>query len=138
MTQTPDTSTERFAPAPPPFPRPARPHRSPKVFQVAAWVAIVAGIVFVVAVVFFSGFFLGKHQCHGQFRHHPQGHAVLAPPGHHPMGGPGVFLPGGPGGPGAPGGPGGPGAPGGPGDVGAPGPGRPDQMPRPAAPPVAP
>ena len=28
--------------------------------QVTAWVIIVAGVVFVVAVIFFSGFFLGR------------------------------------------------------------------------------
>jgi hypothetical protein len=29
--------------------------------QVLAWVGIVAGVVFIVAVIFFSGFFLGGH-----------------------------------------------------------------------------
>jgi len=31
------------------------------VVQAAAWVGIVAGTVFIVAVVFFSGFILGRH-----------------------------------------------------------------------------
>ncbi len=32
-----------------------------RLYQAAAWVAIVAGTMFIVAVVFFSGFILGKH-----------------------------------------------------------------------------
>jgi hypothetical protein len=32
-----------------------------RVLQVLAWVGIVAGVVFIVAVVFFSGFLLGRH-----------------------------------------------------------------------------
>lgn len=34
--------------------------KSNRVVQAAAWVGIVAGVVFIVAVVFFSGFILGK------------------------------------------------------------------------------
>lgn len=34
---------------------------SSRLNQVLAWVGIVAGVVFIVAVVFFSGFFLGRH-----------------------------------------------------------------------------
>ena len=33
--------------------------RSGRLSQVSAWVGIIAGVVFVVAVIFFSGFFLG-------------------------------------------------------------------------------
>ena len=36
-----------------------RPRRS-RVTAVAAWVGVVAGVVFIVAVIFFSGFILGK------------------------------------------------------------------------------
>ena len=68
-------------------------HRTPKVFQFAAWVAIVAGIVFIVSVIFFSGYVLGKHSGHGGFHHHKH-HAMMGHP--HRFGGPG-----GPGGPGA-------------------------------------
>ena len=32
-----------------------------RLYQAAAWVAIVAGTLFIVAVIFFSGFILGKH-----------------------------------------------------------------------------
>lgn len=39
--------------------------------QVAAWVGIVAGIVFIVGSVFFTGFFLGRHSGHdGGWKHH--------------------------------------------------------------------
>ena len=37
-------------------------HRRPsRLFQALAWTGITAGAVFIVAVVFFSGFFIGKH-----------------------------------------------------------------------------
>ena len=35
-------------------------HRNTRLFQVLAWVGIVAGVLFIVAVVFFSGFFAGR------------------------------------------------------------------------------
>jgi len=44
--------------APPPPPPPAK---SSRLNAVAAWVGIVAGVVFIVAVIFFSGFMLGAH-----------------------------------------------------------------------------
>jgi hypothetical protein len=118
-------------PAVPPTPPPPAPHeherRPSKLTAVAAWVGIVAGTVFVVAVIFFSGFILGAHSGGG-------GHHWGGGPGEHrgggqmhedgrPMGpmfrpGPGFIFPGGPGGfpgfgPGMePGGPGAPGQPG--------------------------
>lgn len=51
-------------------PAPA-PHRPNRLGQAAAWVGIVAGVVFIVAVVFFSGFILGKHSDGGHRGHHP-------------------------------------------------------------------
>ena len=36
-------------------------HRRSRLTAVAAWVGIVAGVVFIVAVIFFSGFVLGAH-----------------------------------------------------------------------------
>jgi hypothetical protein len=105
MSETSETPTVRTgtATAPPPEAPAEVVHRTPKVFQFAAWVAIVAGIVFIVSVIFFSGYALGKHSGHGGFHHGHKHHAMMGHP--HRFGGPG-----GPGGFGGPGGP--PGAPG--------------------------
>jgi hypothetical protein len=88
---------------------------------VAAWVGIVAGVVFIVAVVFFSGFVLGAHAGghhrgggHGDHRGGGQMHEEGRPMGPMFRPGPGFIFPGGPGGfPGGfgPGGPGGPSQP---------------------------
>lgn len=81
--------------------------RHNRLTQVAAWVGIVAGITFVVAVIFFSGFVLGKssdgggHHRGGPDRESGQFHR-----GGPPMGPPHMFFPGAQGGPGFPGGPG--------------------------------
>lgn len=97
----------------PTTPTPTADRRAPsRLNQVLAWVGIVAGVVFVVAVVFFSGFFLGKHSggSHGMWGHHVKGVHMIHR-GQHPMGpwgpgpGPGGQAPGGP--PMGPGGPGG-------------------------------
>ena len=73
----------------------------------AAWVGIVAGVVFIIAVIFFSGFILGAHsggnRGHGGFRG-DGGMAFIhrGPPPMFPMGPRGEFGPGpgfGPGGP---------------------------------------
>jgi hypothetical protein len=48
-------------PAAPPAPAYAEPPRRNRLTAVAAWVGIVAGVVFIVAVIFFSGFILGSH-----------------------------------------------------------------------------
>lgn len=68
------------------------PVRSNRLFQVAAWVAIVAGTLFIVATVFFAGFFMGRHSGHGGYGHGG---------GHHGMqggfGGPRMMPPWGPG-----------------------------------------
>ena len=102
-----------------------KPRRRGKLNSVAAWVGIAAGSVFIVAVVFFSGFVLGlsaggghhggHHRDGGGQMHHEGG------PGHGWPGGPGGFGPGGPGGfgPGFQGG--GPGFPGGQSGQGGPG-----------------
>jgi hypothetical protein len=64
-TSSSDPATDPVAtPAPPPAaPPPAyvEPRRHGRLTAVAAWVGIVAGVVFIVAVIFFSGFFLGAH-----------------------------------------------------------------------------
>jgi len=122
-TGTPDESTTQPTPAaaappppPPAYVAPEQPRRS-RLTAVAACVGIVAGIVFIVAVIFFSGFVLGTHSAKGG--HHRGGDRDFAfihrggPPmgpgfGHHRFGpgfGPGFERPG-PGferqGPGAP------------------------------------
>ena len=90
MSETSETPTVQTATAtaPPPPPPAEVVHRTPRVFQFAAWVGIVAGIVFIVAVIFFAGFGLGKHAGHGGgFHHgHHMQHAMMF---HHRQGGPG-------------------------------------------------
>lgn len=95
MSETSETPTVRSSTAT----APAEPvaHRTPKVFQAAAYVAIAAGTVFIIAVIFFTGFMLGRSTGHhGHHGHHHKHHAMVHP---HRFGGPG-----GPGGPGWPGG----------------------------------
>src|SRR5689334_11217974 len=50
-----------------------RDRRHSRVTAVAAWVGIVAGVVFIVAVIFFSGFILGAHAGGGHRWHHGGG-----------------------------------------------------------------
>lgn len=70
------------------------PPRSSRLFQVAAWVAIVAGTLFIVSTVFFAGFFMGRHS--GSYGHgHGGGHHSRSMPGG--FGGPGMMPPWGPG-----------------------------------------
>jgi hypothetical protein len=56
-------------PAPPVYVTPQQPEKQNRVNQVAAWVGIVAGSVFVVAVIFGTGFMVGKHSGSGFDRH---------------------------------------------------------------------
>lgn len=102
MSETPETATVRIAtgaePAPIVITQPAQ-HRSPKIYQAAAWVAVIAGVVFITATIFFTGFILGKNSSHGGCpppHHHHMGHEMMGPPGGHPP----MGHPGGPGGPG--------------------------------------
>lgn len=99
MSETSETPTVRHSTATAPVAaEAAAAYRAPRVFQLAAWVAIVAGIVFIVAVIFFTGFILGHRGGH-HGHHHNHHHAMVH---HRGPGGPGNF-----GGPGAPGGQGG-------------------------------
>lgn len=110
MTETPERGDapatgpiDTLPPLPPPAPVVVN-DRPNRLYQVAAWVAIVAGTLFIVATIFFAGFFIGRHSggCHhhkgaDKSQHHrpPMG---SWPPG--PGFGPGFGM--GPGGPGAP------------------------------------
>jgi hypothetical protein len=87
------TATEPAAAPPPAYVEPRRPSR---LTAVAAWVGIVAGVVFIVAVIFFSGFFLGAHSGGGhRGGHHPGGEVAIfhkgGPPPMFPMGPRGEF-----------------------------------------------
>src|ERR1700760_3843925 len=101
MTQAPEPQFQPPPPGPPPPPHAVKPSR---LYQAAAWVVIVAGTVFVVAVIFFAGAFVAGHD--HPFRHH---HGMFGPGGSQGPEGmvvfPGPFPPGtGPGWPGGPGG----------------------------------
>jgi hypothetical protein len=110
MSETPTTSepaTGPVATAPPPTYVEREPRRN-RVTTVAAWVGIVAGVVFIVAVIFFSGFILGAHSGGHRGGHHGDGEVAIfhrgGPPPMFPMGPGGQFQrpapPFGPGGPG--------------------------------------
>lgn len=62
-----------------------------RLYQTAAWVAIVAGIVFIVGAVFFTGFALGRHGWDWS-RHH--GGTEYGPRPGMDRGGPGMMGPG--------------------------------------------
>jgi hypothetical protein len=79
MSETPETPTVRRSTAIAPDPVVDEPvRRTPRVFLGAAWVAIVAGIVFIVAVIFFTGYSLGRHSGHGGYHHgHHKHHGMM-------------------------------------------------------------
>ncbi|MGE2737193.1 hypothetical protein [Mycolicibacterium vaccae] len=57
----PTVAPQAAAPPPPPVPPPYYvQNRGGRVTQVAAWVGIIAGILFIVALIFFSGAALGR------------------------------------------------------------------------------
>ena len=99
--ESPEPATSPVATAAPqpvaPPPTYAEPPRHSRLTAVAAWVGIVAGVVFTVAVIFFSGFILGAHSGGG---HRGWGHgdgdrdfAIIhkGPPPMFPMGPGGDF-----------------------------------------------
>lgn len=107
MSEEPDTSTSTTTPVPvatTPV-APVAPVRQSRVTQVAAWVGIIAGITFVVAVIFFSGFILGKQSDGGHHHRGPDRERTMIHRGGPPMAPPHFFIPGGEGGPGFQGGP---------------------------------
>ena len=111
-TSSSEPATGPIAPvATPPAPEPVVVRQPSRLNQVAAWVGIVAGVVFIVAAIFFSGFALGAHSGKGYGGHHRDGgpgmtmrHEGPSFPGPMMRPGPGFVFPGGPGG--FPGGPG--------------------------------
>ena len=99
-------------PPPPPVGRSDPNDRGPsRVLQVLAWVGIVAGVVFIVAVVFFSGFFLGRHAGTPGYSHFGSHHGRGIHFFHHGGPGPMARWPGGPMGPMGPMSPSSPGVP---------------------------
>jgi hypothetical protein len=113
MSEIPETPTVRTTATNPPATGTTVPAKPPRLYQVAAWVVIVAGILYIVTTIFFAGFKIAGHHGHHHHWHHQN--AMV----HHHRG-PG----GGPGGPGGPGAHVGFGGPGGPGSA-VPGPGQP-------------
>ena len=98
MTQAPEPQFQ-----PPPGPPPAPPYtlKHSRLYQAAAWVVIVAGILFIAMSIFFAGFKIAGHHHHGCHHHWAQHHAMG--PGGMPHGhGQGAGFRGGPGGPGGP------------------------------------
>jgi hypothetical protein len=90
---------------PPPAVPPSAQYDGPsRLGAVLAWVGIVAGVVFIVAVIFFAGFFLGVH-ARGYHGYHGHGEDMEHEGGPGGMMGPGQWQ--GPGGPGGMMGPGG-------------------------------
>ena len=69
------TAKETAAAPPPTY---AEPRRHSRLTAVTAWVGIVAGVVFIVAVIFFSGFVLGAHSGGGhRGGHHRDGEVAI-------------------------------------------------------------
>lgn len=63
MTETPPSSTESTSATPDVITSPRydyREHRPNRLYQIVAWVGIIAGVMFIVAVVFFSGLIAGR------------------------------------------------------------------------------
>lgn len=86
MSENPEPSTQPVTPVTT-VDRPAdvavtRDRRPSRAVQAAAWVGIVAGTVFVIAVIFFSGFVLGKQSGGGERGFGPGGQG---PRHHHEM-----------------------------------------------------
>lgn len=67
--------------------------RPSRLNQVAVWVGIIAGVLFIVGSVFFTGYFLGRQSGHGGGWNHHRGGAEMQFRGG-PMMGPGMMGPG--------------------------------------------
>ncbi len=92
------TAPEESAAAPVPPLAHDHPHghlhhdRPNRLYQTAAWVAIVAGILFIVGAVFITGFTLGRHSGTGGWGHHGRIDRMGPPMGPGMMG-PGMMEP---------------------------------------------
>jgi hypothetical protein len=64
MTETPETPSEPTATAADRSAKTTNSERPSRIGQAAAWVGIVAGVVFIVGAVFFSGYFLASRLEH--------------------------------------------------------------------------
>ena len=97
---TPESQTEAETGAPrvvePPRYRDDRYDRPNRLNQILAWVGIVAGVVFIVSVIFFSGFFIGRNS-DGNFRRGYHQPGLIGPSQTGPYGQmwPGMMGPGG-------------------------------------------
>ena len=96
MSETPETPTRPTTVATTHTTEPVKPYW---LYRFAAWVVIVAGILFIVLSIFFTGFKLAGHHHHGCHHWHQHAAHAVGPGGMH-HGGPGAGLHGGPGGPG--------------------------------------
>lgn len=98
--ETPRETPRQTTVSPAATPVAVAPRQHSRLIQAAAWVGIVAGVVFIVAVVFGTGFMLGKNS--GPGGHHHRGHdrpqITMFHRGGPPPMMPGQFGPGGPGG----------------------------------------
>lgn len=100
MSETPETTSP---PAVPPGPGEQKPYW---VYRLAAWVAIVAGVVFIVSSIFFAGVWASHGGPRGHHCHHGHHHGAMHHDGFHrgfhhgPHRGPGPMAPAGPEGPG--------------------------------------
>ena len=112
MSETPERPSETTgpvsqpaaAPTPPPSPPPPPQYKQSRLNQVAAWVGIVAGVVFIVAVIFVTGFMVGKHSGGPRFDHNrelalfhrggPTPMFPMGPRGQFERQGPGIVFPG--------------------------------------------
>ena len=77
MSETPEIPTRPTTVATEPATLPVKPYW---LYRFAAWVVIVAGIVFIVTTVFFAGFkiaHIGHHGCHHHGWHHSMGQADM-------------------------------------------------------------
>lgn len=76
MTETPREPVTQPVATTEPAPAAVAPteNKPSRLMQALAWVGIAAGTVFIVAVVFGTGFFLGAHSGDGYGHHHRGGH----------------------------------------------------------------